>query len=480
MSVRGDTYRSSAGELDISFREGPPGSGRRGERWDTERFARERERVEAGPRRFGNGREYEEDIEIDHFERDDGPRPRRHGSVSQRVFEGDFSRQGGRERGRVYYEDDRSSSGSISPPRSVVSSALRGPRGGRRQSITIDRDIRGPPPVPRGPARPSYLRRQSSLDTFDRRPRPRFEEHEEISIRDNFRAPPVREHRPPPAGEEIRIREEFRGGGREDISIREDIRDSGRDDIRIRNDFRGPGREDIRIRDDFRGPVREDIRIRDDFRGPGVEEIKIRDDFRGPGREEVRFRDDFRTPVREDISIRDDYRGSGREEISIRDDFRGPGREEISIRDDFRGPVREEIKIREDFRPPPREDFRPPPREREEIHIREDRFRDDFRPPINVPIPLPRPRRSPPRFKEREYEEIRIAEPDRYGDEGFRDFRRQRSGSRVDIRESSESMTVDEREGGRKFPRRGKTKMPRRLIDPRAVIQLGYPYEDDV
>ena len=117
----------------------------------------------------------------------------------------------------------------------------------------------------------------------------------------------------------------------------------------------------------------------------------------------------------------------------------------------------------------------PEPR-REEYRPR----REDFRPPSNAPIPLPPMRRPLPRYEERDYEEIRIAEPDYYGDESYhrrggpREGRR-RNGSRVE-----ERIDIVERDTERRFPRRGKTKMPRRLIDSRAVIQLGFPFEEEV
>ena len=90
---------------------------------------------------------------------------------------------------------------------------------------------------------------------------------------------------------------------------------------------------------------------------------------------------------------------------------------------------------------------------------------------------------------ERDYEEdIRVAEPDYYGDEDFRGYRerevstvrRRRANSelpefREEIRE--EILEVKEEEP---FPRRGKTKMPRRLVNKMAILELGYPFEEEV
>ena len=104
-----------------------------------------------------------------------------------------------------------------------------------------------------------------------------------------------------------------------------------------------------------------------------------------------------------------------------------------------------------------------------------------------IPVPAPPRRRSPPRwrgppeFTERDYyEDIRIAEPEIYGDEEFRGYR-EREISRV-RRNRSPSTVVEERAEvvEREFPKRGKTKMPARLVERRAIIQLGYPFEEEV
>lgn len=103
-------------------------------------------------------------------------------------------------------------------------------------------------------------------------------------------------------------------------------------------------------------------------------------------------------------------------------------------------------------------------------------------PPEVIKMPAPgRRRRSPPRY-EREVDEIRIAEPDYYGDEEFRGYkereiitdRRRRGPAEFEERESFE---VEEEEP---FPRRGKTRMPGRLVNKRAIIDLGYPFEEEV
>lgn len=114
-----------------------------------------------------------------------------------------------------------------------------------------------------------------------------------------------------------------------------------------------------------------------------------------------------------------------------------------------------------------------------------DRLRE---PPEVIPIPIPPRRRSPPRFVERDYEEIRIAEPDHYGDEDYRAYRerevetirRRRATSEVREREEIiEEYDIPEAPAPA-GPKRGKTKMPMRLVNKRAIIELGYPFEEEV
>jgi hypothetical protein len=160
-----------------------------------------------------------------------------------------------------------------------------------------------------------------------------------------------------------------------------------------------------------------------------------------------------------------------------------------------------------DRRAPPRfhdrEEYGPPAR------------RGDYRPDPYQPIPLPRSRAlPPPRVYEREYDEIRIAEPDRYGDDEFHSYperirereirrtrrRRDRSGSRTSrtsrshthhsssVRSSSKTSTTSSSSssGGTsitvksEYPKKGKTRIPVRLVSKRALIDLGYPFEEEV
>merc|ERR1712093_295543 len=141
-----------------------------------------------------------------------------------------------------------------------------------------------------------------------------------------------------------------------------------------------------------------------------------------------------------------------------------------------------------------REEYGPPARYREEI-------RAPLPPPL-TPIPLPRSRGLPPprRYAEREYEDIEIAEPDYYGDDSFRGYpervrereiirRRRRSKDsrashsvRGSVRSSSTSSSSSEETTisvRSEFPKKGKTRMPARLVHKRAIIELGYPFEEE-
>ena len=114
-------------------------------------------------------------------------------------------------------------------------------------------------------------------------------------------------------------------------------------------------------------------------------------------------------------------------------------------------------------------------------------------PPEIIAMPAPgRRRRSPTRY-ERDFEEIRVAEPDYYGDEDFRGYkereistvrRRRAPDPELEGRrapepefEEKESFAVEEEEP---FPRKGKTRMPGKLVNKRAIIELGYPFEEEV
>ncbi|KAJ5912022.1 uncharacterized protein N7473_001325 [Penicillium subrubescens] len=101
-----------------------------------------------------------------------------------------------------------------------------------------------------------------------------------------------------------------------------------------------------------------------------------------------------------------------------------------------------------------------------------------------VPHPPPPPRASPGRYREREvYEDIRIAEPDYYGDEEYREFRERNSmDHHHHRRRSSSTARSRSRREEKPYPRKGKTRIPRKWVHVHAILDLGYPFkeEDDV
>lgn len=144
--------------------------------------------------------------------------------------------------------------------------------------------------------------------------------------------------------------------------------------------------------------------------------------------------------------------------------------------------------------------------------------REDFRPRPYEPIPLPRTRALPPprRFAEREsFDEIRVSDPDYYGDEEYRSYpervrereiirtkrrdhspahthrsSRTRSHRGSTVRSSSRSSTTTSSSGSSsggttvtvksEYPKKGKTRIPARLASKRALIDLGYPFVEEV
>ncbi|KAI1760256.1 hypothetical protein GGR53DRAFT_93284 [Hypoxylon sp. FL1150] len=165
-----------------------------------------------------------------------------------------------------------------------------------------------------------------------------------------------------------------------------------------------------------------------------------------------------------------------------------------------------------DRRPPPRfierDEYSPPPPRRE------------YHPEPYKPVPLPRSRALPPprMYAERDFDEIKISEPERYGDEEYhvypervrekeviiekkrrgssasRDKHRARSVRSVRSRSISRSSTTSDdssSSGGTtitvksiksaksEYPKKGKTRIPVRLVSKRALIDLGYPFVEE-
>ena len=157
-------------------------------------------------------------------------------------------------------------------------------------------------------------------------------------------------------------------------------------------------------------------------------------------------------------------------------------------------------------------DRRPGPRYYEKDQYGPPARRPDYRPEPYEPIPLPRHKRLPPPrvYAERDYEEIKISEPDRYGDEEYHAYperllereivksKRRRSGSRTSksrtrrsasrTSTSSSSSSSSSSAGGTtvtgrsksQYPKKGKTRIPARLVNTRALIDLTYPFIQEV
>ena len=106
-------------------------------------------------------------------------------------------------------------------------------------------------------------------------------------------------------------------------------------------------------------------------------------------------------------------------------------------------------------------------------------------------IPMRGPRQySPPRRRERDFEDdITVADYDRYGDRNFHGWkereietirrRRRDSSPQFEERDSFREERIEERHEDKAYPRKGKTKMSARLVNKRAIIDMGYPFEED-
>lgn len=113
-----------------------------------------------------------------------------------------------------------------------------------------------------------------------------------------------------------------------------------------------------------------------------------------------------------------------------------------------------------------------------------DRFRE---PPETIVIPQSARRRSPPRYMERDFEYSREKEPERFPEDDIREYRereisrmrRPRAESEAELIEEK-SFEIEEEEVEKPYPRKGKTKMPLRLVNKTAIIELGYPFEQEV
>ncbi|EHA51247.1 hypothetical protein MCOR27_007360 [Pyricularia oryzae] len=224
-----------------------------------------------------------------------------------------------------------------------------------------------------------------------------------------------------------------------------------------------------------------------------------------------RFREDFgrRPPVYDDDRVRDRRFYEGDEVRFERRRYSPPTRHPLD-REDFdrhvviekgRRPtmVRRQSSLDTFDRFPrgyhEREEYGPPAR------------REDYRPQPYMPIPLPRTRALPPPRRYEHYDEIKVSDPDYYGDEEYRNYpermheremvrmrrrdrsrersraRSRRSSSRSSSTSSSSNSSVTTTKTATtvksEYPKKGKTRIPSRLVSKRAIIDLGYPYEEE-
>lgn len=143
----------------------------------------------------------------------------------------------------------------------------------------------------------------------------------------------------------------------------------------------------------------------------------------------------------------------------------------------------------------------PPPARREDIR------RDDFRAPPYEPIPLPRSEAAPPsrRYERDYYDDERVNERDYYLEDGrrypehvherevirerdrrdsSRESRARTHTHRSRSRSRSSSKSSSSRGGAStvrsEYPKKGKTRIPARLVSKRAIIDLQYPFTEEV
>lgn len=141
------------------------------------------------------------------------------------------------------------------------------------------------------------------------------------------------------------------------------------------------------------------------------------------------------------------------------------------------------------------------------------RYYDDYRPPPPAP---PADYRRPRQDSRYYYDDVRVSDPDYYGDDGFREYRERewvRTRSRNDspspdrraptaasirssrhsefveaappeeerVEEHFEERVVEEEKVVEKpYPRRGKTRMPKRLVHTKVLFDLGYSFYEEV
>lgn len=320
---------------------------------------------------------------------------------------------------------------------------------------------------------------------------------------DRARFESMRRGPPPPPSQGGGDSGSSRGGARDDFGGSRGGRDGGG-----RDDFGGSrGGRDGGGRDDF-----DHFRFQEHDKGPGYHrDVDIHED-RGPRRgppvmERERFRevdDRFSQPARRRTNLFEEPTPS-----EVANQALAPYRRKSVIDKDINIDI--DINSRQGQLVPARSarparpqyirrqssldtfDRRPLPRYGDVEKIERNEYHE-YRLPPNVPIPLPireHRRRSPPRrFREEDdFEEIRYDDRGGRGreDESYREVEVSREKSRVrrsksvakSTRSSSISSFEEIQPSRATFGKKGRTRMPKRLVKKQAVIELGYPFEEE-
>jgi hypothetical protein len=226
-----------------------------------------------------------------------------------------------------------------------------------------------------------------------------------------------------------------------------------------------------------------------------------RDDFRYDERDRFGPRGSLHDVVAEDRFDRRGPRGRYDEDVRyFEEDRYAPGRRRMDFIDD---PMPAEVanralapyRKREYAEAPVRRPSRPTIIRRQSSLDTFDRrplprYGDEYRLPSDVPVPLPiRRPRSPPRRYRDNYEEIsyrdlpsRGREYDEYRDIRIKRERRSRSRAAASVRSSSSSSSSFEEITAPEPPKigkRGKTRMPKRLVHKKVIVEMGLPFEEE-
>ncbi|OAF58787.2 hypothetical protein VC83_06069 [Pseudogymnoascus destructans] len=235
-------------------------------------------------------------------------------------------------------------------------------------------------------------------------------------------------------------------------------RDSYTDDAPSRSDLRWDAERGDRDRDRDRRPGRPSRRR--DHSASSDDEFVSR---RGPP-SRAAYEDDY-------VRVREVYRDDPPRDLPVRTRTTVERQvEREREREYYRDPSPERERARRPFRP-----ARP-------SMLRRQSSLDTFDRQPTMPRYMQREEAGPlaVRRGEREGEEDRAYPPERVRErEVVRERRRSRSRSLNSTSSSESSQASTVRTGKSRFPKRGKTRMPARMVSKRAIIELGYPFVEE-